>query len=620
LRLSVALILSFSFLLVFPTDQSRAQIVSNQDEYDSVFRLRADTLIARVVSGAREKAKRHRERSSAPENPANVMTTRSDRLDLFEAAILIREGIDPELGNELIREQAGQPFRGGMFYIHDVMSAVLSAGAGVTDDTRSSVRSSLRNLPIYRGDTENHYLLYYAGLYLAAEQWPDEPGELWFNGRSSSENLADARSFFDHWVELTTTIGQGEFDSPTYMTVYLAPLLSLRQFALSPEMRSKAEAMLNWILADYAVEYLNGLYAGGHSRDYTYDVAAPDQAPSVGWGWVFFGGPHTVARSDNALVAWGDYRLPFVINNVANDRSTPYTQKERKRVRHIFRYGTERNPPVYKTTYMTGDYALGSLQGGILQPIQQHTWDVTFGHEMDNPTLFTLHPYYSGYELAMFFPEEIDWLTDQVDRYHLVYTDPDKWNSSSPYERTFQHDNSLIVLYNIADSAMHGHVDGFFPKALDVREEEESGWIFTRAGGAFVAVRPLQPYEWIDHEQKIENERVWRLRSGSRRNAFVVETAQASDFTDFDEFKEAVMSTRVDAVLDAAAGLAVTYATPRGDEMHFGWPEERLLNGDPVNLESMPLFEGLYLNGNDGVLTVSHGQHQLIIEPLRPAP
>ena len=51
--------------------------------------------------------------------------------------------------------------------------------------------------------------------------------------------------------------------------------------------------------------------------------------------------------------------------------------------------------------------ALGSIQGGILQPIQQHTWDVTFGHEMENATLFTLHPFYSGYELAMFFPEEI---------------------------------------------------------------------------------------------------------------------------------------------------------------------------------------------------------------------
>jgi hypothetical protein len=606
--LVVATLLSASCL-------AQDRVVEDQPEYDEIFQERADTLITRLSAEVRQKAERYRTRTEAPENPANVMTTKSDRIDLFEASLLIREGIDPELGNQLIQEQARQPFRGGMFYIHDVMAAILTGGDGVTDDTKAAVRRSFQHLPIYRGDTENHYLLYYVGLYLAAEQWPNEPGETWFNGRSSSENLSDARDYIDHWIELTTTIGQGEFDSPTYLTVYLAPLLTLRQFAATDRTRARAEAILNWILADYAVEYLDGLYAGGHSRDYTYDVAAPEGAPSVGWGWIFFGGPEIVARSDNAIVAWGDYRLPFVINNVANDRSESYTQKERKRVRHIFRYGDERNPPVFKTTYMTADYAIGSIQGGILQPIQQHTWDVTFADSMPNATLFTVHPFYSGYELAMFFPEEIEWLTDQVDRYHLVYTDPDKWNSSSPYERTFQHENSLIVLYNIADSAMHGHVDGFFPKSLDAREVDPSGWIFSRAGGAYVAVRPLRDYEWIDHEEKIETEKAWRLRSPFRQNGFVVETAQAASFESFEAFTDAIRSTTVEASLDRDNGVTVTYTTPAGLEMHFTYPDRRLLDGMPVNLEDMSLFEGLYLNGNHGRLTVFHSGRELVIEP-----
>ncbi|MFV1980833.1 MAG: hypothetical protein ACC655_06745, partial [Rhodothermia bacterium] len=472
LRISGILIVALAALAAFSA-RVNAQVVEDQGAYNALFELRADTLEARLSEQVKRKLALYRNREEAPENPANVMTTKSDRLSLFEAAFLIRSGIDPAFGNQLIREQAAHPFRGGMFYIHDVMAAVLFSGDGITDETRTAVRRSLSEIPIYRGDTENHYVLYYTGLYLAAETWPDEPGESWFNGRSSAENLSDARGFLDNWIELTTTIGQGEFDSPTYMTVYLAPLLTLRQFARTEEMRMKAEAMLNWVLTDYAVDYLNGLYAGGHSRDYTYDVVKPEGAPSVGWGWTFFGGPNVVVRADNAGVAWSDYRLPFVINNVANDRSEPYTQFERKRVRHIMRYGDERNPPVFKTMYMTEDYALGSIQGGILQPIQQHTWDVTFGNGMDNATLFTLHPFYSGYELAMFFPEELEWMTDQVDRYHLVYTDPDKWNSSSPYERTFQHENTLIVLYDIAPDAMHGHVDGFFPKSLDIREEDD---------------------------------------------------------------------------------------------------------------------------------------------------
>jgi hypothetical protein len=585
------------------------QVVESQEEYNALFEVRADTLLARLTKQVESKAELHRSRIEAPENPANVMTTKSDRIDLFEAALLIKLGVDPELGNELIREQAAHPFRGGMFYIHDVMAAILQASRGVTDATRAAVRRSLAEVPIYRGDTENHYLLYYAGLYLAAETWPNEPAESWFNGRSSDENHADASGFIDEWIELTTTVGQGEFDSPTYMTVYLAPLLSLKQFAGTEAMRARADAMLNWVLSDYAVEHLNGLYAGGHSRDYTYDVAKPDSAPSVGWGWIFFDGPNVVARTDNAVVRWSGYRLPYLINNIANDRSEPYTQRERKRVRHVMRYGDIRNPPVYKTTHMTEDYALGSIQGGILQPIQQHTWDVTFGNGMDNATLFTLHPFYSGYELAMFFPEEIEWLTDQVDRYHLVYTDPDKWNSSSPYERTFQHENSLIVLYDIEPSAMHGHVDGFFPKSLDVREIDESGWIFARAGDAYVGVLPLKPYEWIEEDD------VWRLRSHSRKNGFVVETDQAANYGSFAEFKEIVRAASVDAIVRDSHAVSVSYQTPSGKTMEFGYPDRRVLGGEPVNLETMPLFDGPFLKGANGRLTVSHGGHELVIEP-----
>ncbi len=42
----------------------------------------------------------------------------------------------------------------------------------------------------YRGDTENHWLLYYTSLYLMSQMWPDQPGELWYTGKSSAEKHA----------------------------------------------------------------------------------------------------------------------------------------------------------------------------------------------------------------------------------------------------------------------------------------------------------------------------------------------------------------------------------------------------------------------------------------------
>ena len=131
-------------------------------------------------------------------------------------------------------------------------------------------------------------------------------------------------------------------------------------------------------------------------------------------------------------------------------------------MRNVIRFGDD--PPVYKYTYMTADYVLGSLPGGILQPFQQHTWDVTYPPSKPYNTVFTVHPSWSSRELGMFFPEELNVLAEDVDRYKLVYRSPDKWNSDSPYEQTFQHNNVLIVLYNIAPGAQHPTSTVFSPR------------------------------------------------------------------------------------------------------------------------------------------------------------
>ena len=579
-----------------------AQVLPTQAAYDAAYGARRADLLARLTDEAAAKAARLRAARADTTRPANVMTTPAQRLDLLEAALLVTSGRDPEMGNRALQEEAATPFRGGMFYLHDVMAAYLHAREALAPETKDAVRESLRRLPLYRGDTENHFLLYYTGLYLAAQTWPDEPETAWFNGRSSAENLAEARDYLRHWMRLTTTMGQGEFDSPTYLIVFLAPMFTLYTHAEDAAMREDARRMLDWLLADYAVDYLKGLYAGAHARDYTYDAVLPERAPSVGWGWLLFGQTDPVYRSDNLTAAWSPYRLPVVVHNVAADRSVPYEQQERKRVRNVIRYGTDPSPPVYKQLYMTADYALGSVQGGVLQPIQQHTWDVTFDDPDSASTVFTLHPYYAAEELAMFFPEELEWLSNEVDRYHKVYTDPDKWNASSPYERTFQHRGALVVLYDLAPDARHPHVDGFFPKTLRRREVDPSGWIFAQGGRAYIAVRPLAPYRWI------EEPKAWRLRSDVRRNGFVVEVAQASAYPSWEAFKARIRANALDTTA-FASGARVAYTTSSGDRLAFGFPDARTLNGRPVDYTDMPLFRGRYLNG-DGrtrTLTVTHG-------------
>jgi hypothetical protein len=370
-------------------------------------------------------------------------------------------------------------------------------------------------------------------------------------------------------------------------------------------MKRKAQMMVDLLFGDYAVDHLKGNYCGGHARDYPEDIVNPLSAPAALWAWLYFGEPKTELWSETryhpryrggwetVFGAVSAYRLPEVIYDIATDRSKPYVATETKRVRNIIRFKMDRNPPVYKYMYMTGSYALGSLQGGILQPIQQHTWDITYVSDKPNNTIFTLHPFYSGKELAMFFPEEQKFLSDDVNRYHLVYTDPNKWNSSSPYEQTFQHKNAIIVLYNIDRNARQSHIDGFFPKNLDERKEDPSGWIFCRAGSVYVAFYPLKPYVWI--EEKV----TWRWRSEVLKNGVVVEVGSSVEEGTFGEFQQRLLRSKPVCREDDTT-LSVWYRTRGGDIMNFTFDGERLLNGKKLDFSAYKLFNGPFIQSERG--------------------
>jgi hypothetical protein len=510
---------------------------------------------------------------------------------------------------------------GGMFFAYTLIGTYLHTRDVLPDSLRRKIREAFRTRTMYRGDTENHWVMYYTGMYLAAQTWPHEPGNRWFNGRSSDENFAEASAWLVHWMHLSTTMGQGEFDSPTYMTVFLCPLLVLHQFADDPSMKSAAGMMVDLLLSDFAAEHLKGNYGGGHSRDYPDDIVNPLAAPSTMWSWLYFGQPEMEQWNEaryrprhrgsweSVFGAVSNYQLPAIIAKMATDRAQPYVHRERKRVRNRIRFTDTMNPPVYKYTYMTERYVIGSLQGGILQPIQQHTWDITYPSHRTHNTLFSLHPYASGRELAMFFPEEQKFLAGEVDRYHLVYTNPGKWNSSSPYEETFQHKNSLIVLYDIAPGERHPHADGFFPKTLDERIVDSTGWIFSRNEDVYIGVLPLSGYTWSEEEIG------WRWRSASLRTGWVVEVASREESGSFDAFQKGLRGRTPDTT-GFSRTAAVRFVTAGGDTMAFRYGGPRRLNGNAVTFADYPLYDGPWMQAKvgEGVIRLTDGKNERILD------
>ena len=90
-------------------------------------------------------------------------------------------------------------------------------------------------------------------------------------------------------MKVTTSYGQGEYDSPNYLQEYLVPMALLAGWAQDHDLRLRARMMLDYLIYDFAVESLEGNYGGAHSRVYPRQIVAPGLTNSTNLGWFLFG-------------------------------------------------------------------------------------------------------------------------------------------------------------------------------------------------------------------------------------------------------------------------------------------------------------------------------------------
>jgi len=505
----------------------------------------------------------------------------------------------------------------------------------LTAEARRGLREAWRTYMPYRGDTENHWLLYYTSLYLAAQMYPGEGGATWYTGKSSEENLRESREWIYHWMDLTVTKGQGEYDCTHYIGVYLLPLSYLAEWSRDPVMKRRAVKMLDWLIADMAVELTGGSSGGSHARTDDAAVLEPGVNVAADFAWLFFGlGKPMAGYSGYAFyyAVAAAYRPPAVMHAIATDRGAPYFHREKKRTRNRWRFTDVKHAPVYRSAYLSRSYGVGSDQGGLLQPIQQHSWDLTWRVEDAagvNNTIFSLHPYSGLHELQMYFTMHPDYAVEAVARSKRSYDSPDKLLGGSPYEQIAQSEDTVVALYNIPEGERFPHVNGFFSK--DLREVVETGrvagtgaaapdWIFARGGKAFIAYRPLAGYEWRALERH-----AWmpasaaggrRLYSPHRRNGTILLGAEESEFASYEAFQNAVRALPLEVTLEPAP--RVKMRTLRGRTIEAAWDEAPKVDGRPIAREEGRLFEGPYVNATARRMRIEHGgmRHEVDLREL----
>lgn len=518
----------------------------------------------------------------------------------------------------------------GPFWMFPTVCVAFTGRDSLSAEARASIRDAWRKTRQIRGDTENHWIMYYTSMYLMSELYPNEAGDTWFTGKSSEENLAEARDYIIHWMDLTTMQGQGEFNTTHYIGEYSIPMLFLASWAKDPAMRQRGHMMLDRLFAELAANTLNGVLRGPNSRTDEGSVIERWNALASYFSWLNFGNTPPQAGYGGwgvyyAIVA-KNYQVPEVVYRIATDRSGDFEQHDRARTRRRWRNSDELSPPVYKTNYLRKDYAVGSYQGGMVSdPIQAHVWDVTWAvadPRGKHNTMFSLHPHSSAFAMQTSFATYPEAMIKAVTfEGKPSYDSPDKVVGGSPYEQVFQDLDTVIALYNIAPGERFPQINGFFSKDLVNVTEDKSGWIFAQGGNTYLAYRPLAAYEWIKYlhfaggwakERQDLGGRV--LVSPHLKNGTIVQAASASEFKSFDEFKAAINALALDFKLEPVP--TVKFTTLRGKKVSFTYDQTPVVNGKKIDYSKWKLFEGPYLNSevDSRVTTITHGRLKRVLD------
>ncbi len=573
---------------------------------------------------------------------------------IFNLAVNLHEGANLEwVKARLIT--VNQPPRGAMFWVLP-MALLMEVAQEIEDDTGTNpfssdeqafIRTLWRSYFPYRGDTENHWIMYYVSVYLVAEMSPDAGPERWYNGKSSAENLAEARDYIEDWIKITTSYGQGEYDSPNYIEEYTRPLALLAGWAKDPVMRKKGEMMMDYILLDYAVENINGLYGGAHSRVYPRFLVQPSLSAAASHGWLLFGQGDYLSSGGNMVMAMSSYTPPPILLRIAQDRNNPYVHRELKRTRWrlrnagatAFEIDGKSTIPVYKYSYVHQDFILGSSQGGLLQPIQQQTWSLIW-HE-DKPsgisnTMFGVQSYSSPFEGTMYFNADWDTVTDLISRSKVDYDLEDKLEGGSPYEHVVQHEAALIALYDVPEGTRFPLIHTYFSRDLKNRVEDSSGWIFAQGGPTYIAYRPLapgvwKPVDWTDSMKKgmgryfstDSNPKTGfePLVGGSEsyvsydlQNGYIVQIASAADYDSYEAFQSAITALPLKYSLKPTP--SVTFTSLDGAILSAEYDKPISVNGVVQEYSDYKLFDGPFAQADreSETLEMIYGDERYLLD------
>jgi hypothetical protein len=567
----------------------------NQEAYNEAVSARAEEMIVGVAR-----------------REVHSMWSLHTRLRLDQASDdVITEVVARGLGADM----AGfsKPQTGGPFHVLPAMLLLSRWEDKLPQNVIDTIHQFMIRGMLERGNTENHWLMFYAANLLAAERWRDET--VFWNGRPPAAMEAEATRWIAGNIDRTAMVGHHEYDSPGYHIEHMMPLIGLYEHTSNDDLRAKVEKVLSMLVGDAALEYFYGSWAGGHSREGYRENTWTRVGPIRPLQYLYFGGEPfnedfhlQQAFAFPALVA--AYRPPALFADIAWDRQTPHVVKKSKAPRNIYRHTDAPAKPVRKYTYMSRSFAMGTSQIGLPSdsagPIDLISWDLHWRGEKHQAKVTCNHPFTGPSRFSAFLTPIPQTAGRAIGSDKPYLQRPDRLFGASPFERMMQHEGTTLILYRIPESDACPFVNLYLPKRVDWTERD--GWLFGNLDDFYLAVRPIGPYEWLEIRES-RNDAImvtnsdlidgWLLRIQDCNAGLVVEAIEAGDVASFEAYCESRSGHDVN-VSGWPSKATASVKTHDGKVMVLDYDGAHTIDGTVIDYDGWPMYESPNAKGTLG--------------------
>jgi len=166
--------------------------------------------------------------------------------------------------------------------------------------------------------SENHFILFSSGAYLAAQLYPSETFTA--SGETGVQRMLKFKPRIMRWLELRYKSGFSEWLSNVYYNEDMPAVLALIELCEDREIQQLATMVLDLMMADMVLNSFRGSFGSTHGRTYDNKMSGLSDHTGAAFNLMFDKNKSGVGNMSASLLAVSEkYRLPHVIYEMAND-------------------------------------------------------------------------------------------------------------------------------------------------------------------------------------------------------------------------------------------------------------------------------------------------------------